>query len=830
MTALDDIELQTDDYGVTHVYADDRYGLAFGQGYAQARDRLFQLDVLRHIARGDSASVLGPDQLPSDVQVRRDLYSESELRAQLDALPESGRTMFEGFTDGVNAALADRLRERDVPAEFVAVGHVPEPWTLVDSAAVGAYILGYFGVFGGDEFENALRFARLESTLGDGETAWRAYGDLNRRRVDGDHYTTIDPGESTVDGGEDALDYDDVPEGQFSLARAASGATPWGIAAADAPELTGLRDAQGALAGFEWGSNAVAVAGEHTESGHPLLFGGPQMRYFRPPIVHEVGLHGADFDCVGCGVVGLPSVYFGRTTEFAWSVTSGYDDMVDTLAVRLHPEDRHRYDWGGEWREMRTETVVHRPSTIAALTDGSSPRRRVTQELAFVDEDGHEMPVVAWNPEERVAWIQRATTRGDELRHAAAMTEIPTLGDAAEAADHLAEFPFSFNFLLADEEAIHYVHCGRVPERDSDYDWRLPVPGGDGRWEGISHTVADYGMAASSPERGYFAQWNNAPVAGWRAGDEEQLWDRVHRVDRLVEAVEAAIDDGPLSFEDVADLIETAGRHDPIALATAQSMADAGAGSDDDSVTAMADELADWIAADHTWDAPDGTHHPGLRIWEATREELQTRAFAGTLGDLAHELEYEPPREVTPGEDRFVHGGDHGIVDVGDVILARVFAGEAAYDWLGDDPAATVRAAMARAGDHLQRRFGSSDPSEWRQPERTVKFSSMGALPEVDVPIVHRGTFNFVVDHAGGHAESVLPPANTGHVPLRDLPRVVRGEDRPHHRDQLHLYESFDYKPMPLAREEVERQTVETRTIRAQSAGRLFRLRALLGR
>src|SRR5688572_12700683 len=51
--------IKTDEYGVSHIYADDAYTLFYANGYVQARDRLFQLDVLRHVGYGDSAMVAG---------------------------------------------------------------------------------------------------------------------------------------------------------------------------------------------------------------------------------------------------------------------------------------------------------------------------------------------------------------------------------------------------------------------------------------------------------------------------------------------------------------------------------------------------------------------------------------------------------------------------------------------------------------------------------------------------------------------------------------------------------------------------------------------------
>ena len=56
---LEEIEILRDEFNVSHVYADDLYSLAYGNGYVQARDRLFQLEVFRLIAKGESASMLG---------------------------------------------------------------------------------------------------------------------------------------------------------------------------------------------------------------------------------------------------------------------------------------------------------------------------------------------------------------------------------------------------------------------------------------------------------------------------------------------------------------------------------------------------------------------------------------------------------------------------------------------------------------------------------------------------------------------------------------------------------------------------------------------------
>ncbi|MDY7081513.1 MAG: penicillin acylase family protein, partial [Halobacteria archaeon] len=217
----------------------------------------------------------------------------------------------------------------------------------------------------------------------------------------------------------------------------------------------------------------------------------------------------------------------GRTPNFAWSVTSGYDDQIDTLVVELHPEDRHKYKWNGEWHEMETESVTHKSSLRGAIVDGSVEYRVVEQEVARVVEeiDGETvvMPVVAWNKDERVAWCQRSTTRYDEADAAFQWARLGRQNDLDEFEDCISDFPFTFNFHYADEDDIAFIHTGKVPERNPDIDSRLPAPAEMHEWRDVN-VGTELGAHIRNPSRGYVANWNNAPVAGWNAGDFEQRW------------------------------------------------------------------------------------------------------------------------------------------------------------------------------------------------------------------------------------------------------------------------------------------------------------------
>src|SRR5688572_17757026 len=55
---LASVEIERDQWGVPHIYAENDHDVDFGLGYAMAQDRLFQLDYLRRKGLGRLAEIL----------------------------------------------------------------------------------------------------------------------------------------------------------------------------------------------------------------------------------------------------------------------------------------------------------------------------------------------------------------------------------------------------------------------------------------------------------------------------------------------------------------------------------------------------------------------------------------------------------------------------------------------------------------------------------------------------------------------------------------------------------------------------------------------------
>ena len=79
--AADTVTILRDRWGVPHIFTSGRDAgdrAAYANGYAQAEDRLFEMDVLRRAGTGRLAEMLGSGYLLMDEVVRRDGFTAVE--------------------------------------------------------------------------------------------------------------------------------------------------------------------------------------------------------------------------------------------------------------------------------------------------------------------------------------------------------------------------------------------------------------------------------------------------------------------------------------------------------------------------------------------------------------------------------------------------------------------------------------------------------------------------------------------------------------------------------------------------------------------------------
>src|SRR6185369_9413644 len=224
-------------------------------------------------------------------------------------------------------------------------------------------------------------------------------------------------------------------------------------------------------------SNAILVSGALTDTGHPILLGGPQVGYALPSFFFEVGLHAPGIDAVGVLPPAGPSIVIGRTQNFAYTITSGISDQIDTYLEVLDPADPHRYLFNGAYvpMECRTETfTVQEPppptgSGGTATTEQRELCRTTHGPVFFLDAAGG------------AAFSHTSALRNRELSSAANWLRMSLTTSLAEFKDLVDGVDASFNFHFAGNDGtIAYFHAGRRPLRRKGTDPRFPLPGTGG--------------------------------------------------------------------------------------------------------------------------------------------------------------------------------------------------------------------------------------------------------------------------------------------------------------------------------------------------------------
>ena len=90
------VEIVRHDRAVPHIFAATDDELFFGYGYAQAQDRLFQMDRRRRRAHGRMAEVLGAEGVEADV-LARTIDLPGLARAELARLAPETRAFLEAL-------------------------------------------------------------------------------------------------------------------------------------------------------------------------------------------------------------------------------------------------------------------------------------------------------------------------------------------------------------------------------------------------------------------------------------------------------------------------------------------------------------------------------------------------------------------------------------------------------------------------------------------------------------------------------------------------------------------------------------------------------------
>lgn len=456
-----------DRWGVPHIYAKNTDDLFFAQGFVQAQDRLFQMDLWRRSTQGQLAEILGPDFLERD-RLSRLLRYRGTMEAEWSSYAPDARQIVTAFVNGINTWVG--IARNNPPIEFTLTGYEPAVWRQEDVLSRAEAFTMVNNIM------NEMTRARFAAVLG---------VDTAARLFPPDPFVRL-----TVPRGTDLrlIDANLVR----TLSMIGTGASGRGA------DLMRLRAASATPADdrAEEGSNNWVVSGARSVTGRPILANDPHRALDHPSLRYMVHLTAPGWNVIGAVQPWLPGVAFGHNDRVAWGCTTFRADVQDLYLEKLNPTNHHQYEYRGKWVEM--ETVRDR-ITVRGQGD-------VDVELQYTRHG----PVAALNPDKHIAYALRWT--GSEPGSGA------YLGDLGiDRAQKWSEFLEGLkrwkipgeNFVYADIDGnIGYQAAALTPVREN-WTGLLPVAGwtGDYEWNGW-FTLDDLPHDAN-PKTGFIATANH---------------------------------------------------------------------------------------------------------------------------------------------------------------------------------------------------------------------------------------------------------------------------------------------------------------------------------
>jgi penicillin amidase len=297
-----------DQWGVPHIYATNRDDLFMTQGFVQAEDRLFQMDLWRRTALGRLAQVLGLNFVARDAMTRRIQY-DGDLDVEWASYGPDAKAIAAAFIRGVNAWVA--LARARPPEEFVLAGWQPDRWAPEDLLArTDAFAAG-------DRALGEVFRAQLVASVG------------------------IDRANALL-----ASQPPIAMPAQLSLSLI-------NFTLADTLREIGPPPFFIGLARPVAASNAWAISSNRSATRKPIVANDPHQLLDNPSPYYLVHLSAPGWNVAGATPPWLPGVALGHNDRVAWGRTAVDADVQDLYVEKLNPQNRHQVEDRGDWIDTR---------------------------------------------------------------------------------------------------------------------------------------------------------------------------------------------------------------------------------------------------------------------------------------------------------------------------------------------------------------------------------------------------------------------------------------------------------------------------------------------
>tara|TARA_B100001057_G_scaffold54671_1_gene48575 strand:+ start:1872 stop:4277 length:2406 start_codon:yes stop_codon:yes gene_type:complete len=515
------IEIYRDNWGINHIYAKNQKDLFFAQGYAAAKDRLFQFEIWRRQAEGNLSEILGPRELNRDIGVRLFKF-RGNIDDELNHYHPEGKQIIESFVSGVNTYIEEILKTpQNLPLPFKMLAIKPQKWTpeVVISRHQG--LLGNIG--------QELQIGRAVAILG------------QKKVKDLLWFHPKDPNVELDEKIDKELLFENILKPYFDFRKEVKFRKEDLVKKYQNKEsleiLTDLNlKAEDSL---QIGSNNWVVDGSKTKDGNTYMANDPHRKVAVPSLRYMAHLVAPGWNVIGGGEPEIPGISIGHNPYGAWGLTVFRTDGEDLYQYRLNPKDPSKYWHKGKWLKFK---VIEEEIPVK----GESQKKiklyyTIHGPVTYINEE----KFIAFGV--RCAWLEIG---GSPYLASLRMDQAKTWEEFRNACNY-SNIPGE-NMIWADKKGnIGWQSVGIAPIRRK-HSGLVPVPGdGSYEWDGYLPIIEKPNL--KNPPSGFFATANQSVVpSNYKNWDAIGFsWSDPYRGDRINQVLS---ENDSLTMQNMIDL------------------------------------------------------------------------------------------------------------------------------------------------------------------------------------------------------------------------------------------------------------------------------------
>ena len=353
-----------DEWGIPHIFSEKDSDMFFAIGYVHARDRLFQLEMVRRLYTGRLSEIIGNSTLSADIQMRNLCLERSANVTWNLMLSEDPNSYLvnslEKYSEGINYFI-DHLSPHKVPLEFRLLNIKPSHWLPHYTIGYGKYMSMGLAHDGFREFTLALLGSYFpESDLLELFPINNTVGVIPVLPNYGSYpsppnspETITKPLKTGIAEVEDPLPKNVINSILEILERSENSEQ---IVLNDGYTVSDYLNVFDTILG----SNNWVINGSISSTGYPILANDMHLQLVMPSVWYEIqhASKESGINVYGFSFVGAPGVIAGHSKYASWGFTNAMADVVDYFYYNTSADGK-QYLNGSTWDAFKvvTETI-----------------------------------------------------------------------------------------------------------------------------------------------------------------------------------------------------------------------------------------------------------------------------------------------------------------------------------------------------------------------------------------------------------------------------------------------------------------------------------------